>query len=98
MPTVSGFIRVFLLKAGRLSRAYDMAARAAIPPVILWPHSDGRGRALMRPKQQKRAPEGALLAARGRVPRYFLAPPRAELRPVPRPRPIFLANSERCAA
>ena len=31
-------------------------------------------------------------------PGYFFADPRAELRPVPRPRPIFLANSERCAA
>jgi len=30
------------------------------------------------------------------VSRYFL--PRAELRPVPRPSPIFLANSDRCSA
>src|SRR5262249_31374328 len=30
--------------------------------------------------------------------RYFRAPPRAEWRPVPRPSPIFLANSERCSA
>ena len=30
--------------------------------------------------------------------REILDAARAELRPVPRPRPIFLANSERCAA
>src|SRR5207237_970691 len=41
----------------------------------------------------------ALFAVRGQYARHqlFLAP-RAECRPVPRPRPIFLANSERCWA
>ncbi len=45
----------------------------------------------------KRAPPAPFLALIGGL-GYFFAEPRAELRPVPRPRPIFLANSERCAA
>ncbi len=45
----------------------------------------------------KRAPRAPFLIFVGRS-GYFFAEPRAELRPVPRPRPIFLANSERCAA